>query len=68
MDGIKGFLASKTIWGAVVALLGTLGTLLGFDFGAADQATLLDSVYQVMEIGGILFAMYGRVVGSKKIG
>lgn len=60
MNEVKSFLESKTIWGALIALIPTLTTVLGFDMGV--------TVNDVVTIAGLVFVIYGRVVASKKIG
>lgn len=67
MNGIKSFFASKTIWGAIIAILGTVLPVLGLNFTAADGQLLLSTIDELMTIGGALFAMYGRVVAKSKI-
>lgn len=68
MDGVKGFLASKTIWGGIVAGFGAIGGIFGIDFGAADQASTLDAIYNIMTAVGSLLAIYGRITATKTIG
>ena len=68
MDGVKNILTSKTMHGLLVSALGMLLPLIGFTFGAEDQTAVLSAVSLVMEGGGLLWAAYGRVVATKKIG
>lgn len=68
MDGVKSLLTSKTIWGALVAVLGGITSLFGYTVSPADMTAVVDTVGQVVGIGGALYAIYGRVVASKKIG
>lgn len=64
----KSALQSKTIIGAVVALLGFGLGSLGFDFAAADQAALVGAITGAMQVIGALVAIWGRVVATKAIG
>lgn len=71
----KSALASKSVWGGAIAIIATGLNYFGVDFNSADQAQaaeLLDqataSVYQLVAIGGMLLAIYGRVTATKKIG
>jgi len=68
MDGIKSLLASKTFWGAALAVVAGILSLFGFEFGAADQGAVIDSGYNIAGIVGGILAIYGRIVASKKIG
>lgn len=68
MDGIKGALQSKTVWGALLAVAGALAGMFHLNFGAAEQAQALDSIYAIVSAVGGLLAVYGRVVATKKIG
>lgn len=68
MDGVKGFFASRTIWGALVALLGVVLPLFGIEFSSEDGSQLLSVIDEVIVIAGTLFAMYGRIVATSRIG
>ena len=68
MADVKSILASKTIWGAAMAVLGGVLGFLGFTVNAEDQAALVNQVPEILAgIGGII-AIWGRIVASKKIG
>jgi hypothetical protein len=62
MDDVKGLLESKTIWGALIAILATISQLFGWDLGNTDgfaeQLTAL--------IGGAI-AIFGRIKAVKRI-
>ncbi len=68
MDGFKSILASKTFWGAALAIAAGVVGLFGYDLSAADQATLLDYAAGGGAMVGGVIAIVGRVVASKKIG
>ena len=67
MDQYKAFFASKTVWGAIVALGGSALTLGHFTLTPADMAQAVDSLATIASAAGALIAIYGRVVASKKI-
>lgn len=75
MDDPKSLLASRTVWGALIAIAASLAGALGFAVGAAEQAAALSLVDQVLGewdriatlIGGAL-ALYGRVKATRRIG
>lgn len=68
LGGFKSMLASKTIWGALVAGGGTLLNLFGYTIGEADQMILTNAIGEMMTIGGSAVAIWGRVAATKQIG
>lgn len=63
MENVKSALSSKTLWGAVIAILGAGLTSFGFDssmLGGMDG--------EIVTFFGSAFAIYGRIVAIKKIG
>lgn len=69
MFATKNFLKSKTIWGAVAAILGQF-----IGLGADDVSNVtnygvqaVDAISTLITIGGALFAIYGRVHATKEI-
>lgn len=67
MHHLKPWYRSKTVWGAVVAVLAAVASLLGFDVDDAAQATLVDSLLQAAGAAGALFALFGRIVATDMI-
>ena len=71
MEGVKSLFASKTFWGALTAIAGILPTLLplfGFSVSAEDSVGLVQQLGALIAAAGALFAIFGRIVASKKIG
>lgn len=64
----KSVFASKTVWGAVVALLATLAPLVLGQIGVSDPDAQLGIWNDVVAVGGAVFSIYGRLVASKVIG
>lgn len=69
----KNWHMSKTIWGAVIALVCTGLRLAGVaDVSTEEQASLADSIVNmatmVGQLGGMVLAIYGRVKAEKSIG
>jgi len=62
MDDVKGLLASKTIWGALIAVLATVSQLAGWDIG--DTGGLAEQIAAL--VGGV-WAIYGRIAAVKRI-
>lgn len=59
----KGILQSKTVWGAVIAILSNMALMAGWDLGDTDG--LAEHVSGL--VGGVL-AIYGRITANQKIG
>lgn len=62
MEGTKSLLQSKTFWGAVLAILWFI--LKKFDI---DLVWTEDLVNDILQVVGMLFAIYGRVVAKETI-
>jgi hypothetical protein len=62
MDNYKSFLQSRTIWGALLAVVGAVMNGAGFDTGSLNG---LDG--EIVTIVGGALAAYGRVKAVKKL-
>lgn len=63
----KGLLASKAVWGGIIALVAGIAGIFGYTLDAGAQEQLSAAIVSVASaIGGIL-AIYGRVKASKVI-
>lgn len=62
MDDTKNFLQSKTIWGAILAVIGAAMSASGFD---ATPLYGLDG--EIVTVVGGALAAYGRIRAVKKI-
>ena len=67
MNDVKSFVASKTIWGAGIAILPQLLSLFGLEISAADAEGIVSHVDAVVTAVGGLLAIYGRVTAKKAI-
>ena len=67
MEGIKSFLSSKTIWGAILAVTSSVLGMVGYTFGADEQQALIEIITTIGTGVGSIIAMYGRVVATKQI-
>lgn len=65
-DG-KPWYLSKTVWGALVAILASMLQLSGFQLDLADQGQLTDGLVALAGSLGALVALYGRLVASHVI-
>jgi len=68
MRDYKSLLASRTFWGAAVAILAGILNYFGYDIAGQDQVALIDGVTTAVTVGGGLLAIVGRVTATKKIG
>jgi hypothetical protein len=68
MDEFKTLVASKTFWGAIVALGGSALSMGHYTVSTADAASAIDLLASLASGVGALIAIYGRVAASKKIG
>jgi lysozyme family protein len=63
----KSILASKTIWGAVIALGAQILLLRGYAVPAETQNALVEILMQTAGLGGAILALWGRLVASHQI-
>lgn len=68
MNDFKGVLASKTVWGGIIALIAGVLGIFGYTLGAEDQATLVETITAIASAVGGLIAIIGRIVATKQIG
>lgn len=68
MEDFKSIFASKTVWGAIIAIGAGVAGIFGYSIGAEDQASLVElGVSVVASVGGVI-AMFGRVKATKRVG
>ena len=67
MTDSKPWYLSRTIWSAALAVLASLAGLAGFDVTAAQQATLVNSVLQIVSAGGAVAAIAGRFAATQRL-
>jgi lysozyme family protein len=68
MTESKSIFASKTVWGALVAIAAQLLLIAGFTITPQAQSVAVDILTQLVGVGGTMFALWGRLVASHKIG
>ena len=68
MEDFKSIFSSKTVWGAIIAIVAGIAGIFGYSIGAEDQAQLAEIGVSVASMAGGLIAIFGRVKASKKIG
>ena len=70
MDDTKPAIASTTVWGSLIALVGAFAPILLNVVGIrapVDQAATIGAVTQLATGVGAAIALYGRLTATKKI-
>ena len=65
---MKSFLMSKTIWGAVIAVLPAIAGLFGYTVTGGDATEAAGHANAIVTAIGGMLAIYGRVTATAKIG
>lgn len=68
MEGTKGILASKTVWGGLLVVVAAVAGLFGYTFSVEDQVSVVELVERIVVAVGGLLAIWGRVTATKRIG
>ena len=68
MNDWKSIFASKTFWGAVLAVAGGIAGIWGYTITPEDQQYLVEGGATVVTLVGGVIAVIGRMKASKKIG
>jgi hypothetical protein len=68
MEDLKTWYQSRTIWGALVAIIASLAHAGGFSLSASDQGQIADALVSVAGTAGGLVAIWGRVKATSKLG
>lgn len=64
----KQWYQSKTVWGALIAIMASLLQASGIDFDATGQEQAADSLVAISGAVGGLIALYGRMSADKRLG
>ena len=68
MEDFKNIFASRTVWGAIIAVIAGIAGIFGYAISPEDQANLVEiGLAAASTVGGVI-AIFGRVKASKKIG
>lgn len=57
---------SRIYLGLLISGVGIFGSRFGINIPGSEIDSIVTIVLQVMEVGGLLFATYGRLVGTSK--
>lgn len=67
MDDSKTIFASKTFWGIIIGLFGTLLGRFGYTIVSPDQIVLANDLAVIAGAVGSILAIYGRAKASKAV-
>lgn len=67
MKNVKSLLASKTIWGLLIALAPTLAGLFGYHLSDTFATEAQGTIDQLIQLVGLGFAAYGRIVATSQL-
>jgi hypothetical protein len=63
----KSILASKTVWGGLIAIAAAGAGFWGYEIAAIDQAELVQNITAAASAVGGIIAIFGRIVAKKKL-
>ena len=64
----KTLLASRTVWAAIVAIIGAIVSYFGVTISPEDQGQLVEEIGNAVTVAGALAAIYARSTATKQIG
>ena len=64
---MKKWYLSKTVIGAVVAIIASLLDSTGIHLAAGDKDQIVEIILKMLEVGGAAFAIYGRTKAESKL-
>jgi hypothetical protein len=68
MNDVKAWYQSRTVWGALIAILASLANAAGIEVTAGDEGELADLVVAAVGTAGGLIALFGRVSARRRVG
>ncbi|EYR81175.1 MULTISPECIES: hypothetical protein [unclassified Shinella] len=66
-DDAKAWYQSRTVWGALVAILASLANAAGVEVTAGDEGELADLLVAAVGTLGGLVALYGRILARRRV-
>ena len=67
MNDVKAWYRSRTVWGALIAILASLANGAGIDVTTGDEAELADLVVAAVGVIGGLVALVGRISARRRV-
>ncbi|MGJ7037619.1 hypothetical protein [Shinella sp. BE166] len=66
-DDLKAWYQSRTVWGALIAIIASLANAAGLEVTAGDEGELADLVVSAVGTIGGLIALYGRISARRRV-
>lgn len=66
-DDVKAWYLSRTVWGALIAILASLANAAGVEVTAGDEGELADLLVAAAGTLGGLVALYGRISARRRV-
>ncbi|MEW9615996.1 hypothetical protein AB3G45_19460 [Shinella sp. S4-D37] len=66
-DDAKAWYLSRTVWGALIAILASLANAAGVEVTAGDEGELADLVVAAAGTLGGIVALYGRISARRRV-
>lgn len=66
-DDAKAWYLSRTVWGALIAILASLANAAGVEVTAGDEGELADLLVAAAGTLGGLVALYGRISARRRV-
>ena len=67
MNDVKAWYRSRTVWGALIAILASLANGAGVDVTTGDEAELAALVVAAVGVIGGLVALVGRISARRRV-
>lgn len=67
MNDVKAWYQSRTVWGALIAILASLGNAVGVEMTTGDEGELADLVVAAIGTIGGLVALFGRISARRRV-
>lgn len=68
ITGAKSALASKGVWGGLIAVAAGLAGLVGVDIGGQEAGELAEHAAAIAAAVGGIVAIWGRIAARRRIG
>jgi hypothetical protein len=67
MNDVKAWYRSRTVWGALIAILASLANGAGIDVTTGDEAELADLAIAAVGVLGGIVALIGRISARRRL-
>jgi hypothetical protein len=68
MNDVKTWYRSRTVWGALIAILASLANVAGMEMTAGDEGELADLIVSAVGTIGGFIALFGRLSARRRLG